>query len=253
MEPVLRRPGEGEVIRDTARRTLRILLAHELLDVTWTRLEAGEDGADPHLHRQHADSFFVLEGEIVFALGSGLEEVRAPAGTWVSVPPGVVHGFRNNDDVRLVYLNYHAPSGGFAEYLRGRGEGFDNFDPPADGGRPLSDVVITLSDGGEEFVREDRVNVIKGELTEISAFRLSVEPAWPGIGTHGHEDQVDTFFVIEGEAGLVVGDGVVRAPAGSFYAAPPGGRHGIVNEPGQAIVFLNVHSPDVGTAAWVRG
>jgi quercetin dioxygenase-like cupin family protein len=253
MEPVLRRPGEGEVIVDREQRTLRILLAHELLDVTWTRLEARERGAEPHLHRQHADSFFVLEGEIVFALGPGLEEVRAPVGTWVSVPPGTVHGFRNNDDVRSVYLNYHAPSGGFAEYLRGRGEGFDNFDPPADGGRPLSDVVITLLGEGEAFAREDRVNVIMGELTEVSAFRLSVEPPWPGIGAHEHDDQVDTFFVLEGEVDLVVGEELVHAPAGSFYGAPPGARHGVVNEARRAIVFLNVHSPDVDTAAWVRG
>jgi mannose-6-phosphate isomerase-like protein (cupin superfamily) len=252
MEPVLLRPGEGEVIRDNERGILRILLAHELLDVTWTSIGAGLPGAAPHVHREHADSFFILEGELVFVLGPELEEVRAPAGTWVSVPPSAVHGFRNGD-VRSVYLNYHAPSGGFADYLRGRGEGADNFDPPEDGGRPLSDVVITPPDGGERFDREDRVNVIKGELAQISAFRLSVESVWPGIGAHEHDDQVDTFYVLEGEAGLVVGNEAVRAPAGSFYAAPPGTRHGIGNADGERIAFLNVHSPDVGTAAWVRG
>ena len=82
-------------------------------------------------------------------------------------------------------------------------------------------------------------------------FRLEVEPEWPGIGAHGHDDQVDAFFVLEGEAGLVSGDEVVRAGAGSFYAAQPGARHGVVHDGGR-IVLLNVHGPDAGFAESIR-
>jgi hypothetical protein len=44
----------------------------------------------------------------------------------------------------------------------------------------------------------------------------------------------------------------VPAGAGAFYGAPPGARHGIVHDGGRA-VFLNVHGPDAGFAAGVRG
>ena len=69
---------------------------HELVDVTWTRYEAGEVGPDPHVHEQHADAWYVLEGELTFGLGPGGEELRrAPAGAFVLVPAGVIHTFRN--------------------------------------------------------------------------------------------------------------------------------------------------------------
>jgi mannose-6-phosphate isomerase-like protein (cupin superfamily) len=245
-------PGDGETITDRAERTVRLLLAHDLLDVTWSRYEAGEQGPDSHVHREHVDSFFVLAGELVFGMGPAVDEVRAPAGTFVSVPQNVVHTFRNASDDTAVYLNFHSPSGGFAECIRGRADGFDSFDPPADGGMPTSLAVVSLPGEGERFVREDRVNLIKCELPELSAFQLAVEPAWDGVATHEHSDHVDVFFVLEGETGLVVGDEVRRAGAGSFYAAPPGVRHGISNTSGQRAVFLNVHAPDTGFADAIR-
>ena len=81
---------------------------------------------------------------------------------------------------------------------------------------------------------------------------LEVEPEWTGIPPHDHDDQVDAFFVLEGEAGFVVGDGIVvcAGAAGSFYGAVPGVRHGIVNPGGR--IFLNIHGPDAGFADWVR-
>jgi mannose-6-phosphate isomerase-like protein (cupin superfamily) len=244
-------PGEGETITDRAERTVHILLAHDLLDVTWTRYEKGERGPDPHVHREHVDSFFVLEGELVFGVGPQVEDVRAPAGTFVSVPQNVVHTFRNENDTAL-FLNFHSPSGGFADYLRGRRDFFDSFDPPDDGGRPASDAIVSLPGEGERLVRDDRVNLIKSVLPELSAFELAVDPAWEGVGTHEHGDQVDMFFVLEGEAGFVAGDEVLHAGPGSFFAAPLRARHGIRNVPGRRIVFLNVHAPDAGFAERLR-
>ena len=64
---------------------------------------------DPHVHTDEDDSFFVLEGELVFMLPEG--DVAAPAGTFVLVPPGVEHGFRNDTDEAARILNVHAPAG----------------------------------------------------------------------------------------------------------------------------------------------
>ena len=56
----------------------------------------GRDGPDPHVHRQHVDAFYVLEGTLTFALGpQAATEVVAAAGTLVAVPPDVVHTFWN--------------------------------------------------------------------------------------------------------------------------------------------------------------
>jgi mannose-6-phosphate isomerase-like protein (cupin superfamily) len=63
---------------------------------------------------RHADSFHVLDGELEFRVDG--ETIRAAAGTTVAIPPGVVHAFTSVRPSR--FLNIHAPSFGFAEYLR---------------------------------------------------------------------------------------------------------------------------------------
>jgi quercetin dioxygenase-like cupin family protein len=126
----------------TATREVRILLERPELDVTWSRFAGGERGADLHVHHEHVDGFYVLEGDVTFRVGPDAERVVAGPGTAVLVPPGVVHGFDNDSDGTAAWLNFHAPSTGFAAYLRGERDGFDSTDPPADGGRPAADAII---------------------------------------------------------------------------------------------------------------
>ena len=64
---------------------------------------------EAHVHQDEDDSFFILEGELTFVVSG--EEVRAPAGTFVLIPPGVEHGFRNDTDEVVRILNVHAPAG----------------------------------------------------------------------------------------------------------------------------------------------
>ena len=71
MEATLLPPGEGETISDRAARNVLILVDEPQLVMTWTRYESGERGPDPHVHRQHADAFYIVEGEIEFGLGPG--------------------------------------------------------------------------------------------------------------------------------------------------------------------------------------
>ena len=171
------------------------------------------------------------------------------------MPPGVVHGFDNDGPGELRFLNFHAPGCGFAEYLRGRDDDFDQHPPPRRR-RPagLRRAGRAARRAASASSGQDRAITILGELPEISVFRLEVEPDWPGIGTHHHSTTRWTrFFVLEGEAELVVGDDVVRAGPGSFYAAPPGALHGVRQRPGSRAVFLNVHGPDAGFAESDRG
>src|SRR5918911_3838170 len=152
--PVLLGPGEGETVTDRPGRTLRTLAEPDQVIVTWFRYEPGEEGPEPHVHRQHTDAFYVLEGEVEFGLGPEVERFRGAAGTFAAAPPNVVHTFRNASDSTAIFLNIHAPSMGFGDVIRGKGhEGFDQFDPPEDGGRPLADAIIHAADGGERLER----------------------------------------------------------------------------------------------------
>ena len=139
-------PGGGEVVGDSPDRRVEILSDHEALAATWSRFGPGRAGADLHVHRRHTDLFYVLEGELTVLLGAGGEEVVAPAGTLVRVPPLVVHGFRNASDAELSYLNFHAPGEGFADYLRAARDGrtidFDQEPPPPHGSSPATEAVI---------------------------------------------------------------------------------------------------------------
>src|SRR5262245_56683568 len=188
-QPVLLDPGagEGEVVNDRAEHSVRILFSHVLLDATWSQFGPREPGADPHVHREHTDSFYVLEGEITFRLGPGLEPVSAQAGTFVAVPPNVVHAFDNEADDDASFLNFHAPSGGFADYMRKKTLGFDSFDPPEDGGDPASTVIVSPPGGGERLVRGKLAHYIKAQLPQLAAMELSFEPGWE-VEPHSHVD-----------------------------------------------------------------
>jgi quercetin dioxygenase-like cupin family protein len=69
-----------------------------------------------HKHDDHVDSFYIVEGEAEFTLGD--EVVRAAAGTWIAVPVGTTHSFRNLGDGDLRILIIHAPNTSFVERLR---------------------------------------------------------------------------------------------------------------------------------------
>ena len=69
----------------------------------------GAHGPEPHAHAEEDDAFYILEGELTFELPEG--EVPAPKGTFVLVPPGVEHTFRNPLDRPTEVLNVHAPAG----------------------------------------------------------------------------------------------------------------------------------------------
>jgi mannose-6-phosphate isomerase-like protein (cupin superfamily) len=64
---------------------------------------------EAHVHHGEDDAFYILEGEMTFLLGA--EEVPAPPGTFVLVPPEVEHGFRNDHEDPVRMLNIHAPAG----------------------------------------------------------------------------------------------------------------------------------------------
>jgi mannose-6-phosphate isomerase-like protein (cupin superfamily) len=64
---------------------------------------------EAHVHAAEDDAFYILEGELTFVFGE--QAVPAPPGTFVLVPPGVEHAFRNAGTRPVRMLNIHAPAG----------------------------------------------------------------------------------------------------------------------------------------------
>ena len=69
----------------------------------------GREGPSAHVHHDEDDAFYVLDGELAFVVNE--EEILAPAGTFVLVPPGVRHTFGNRTSEPVRILNIHAPAG----------------------------------------------------------------------------------------------------------------------------------------------
>lgn len=141
-EIVIRRTGgsEGEKITDRPGRRATVLVDAAELTVSEFAYGPGERGAKPHVHHHHADGFLVVEGEFTFTLRDG--PLAIPAGALLLFPPDVVHGFDNDSTAAARCFNFHMPSFGFADYLRGRKPDFDQHDPPEDGGVDPAAVVV---------------------------------------------------------------------------------------------------------------
>jgi quercetin dioxygenase-like cupin family protein len=144
---VVRRAGgsDGDKITDRPERRATVLVEVDELTISEFDYGPGERGAPRHVHREHADAFLILEGEFTFHMHDGSQTL--PAGTLVVFPPDVVHGFDNDSGGHTRALNFHMPSSGFAEYMRGRNSDFDQFDPPEDGGvDPAAVIAVRLSE-----------------------------------------------------------------------------------------------------------
>ena len=136
------RPGAGELLRDNEDGRAEILAAREDLVVVHFRYAPGRNGPPHHVHHHHSDGFFLLQGELQVDLGPDRETRNLHPGDLVVIPPDVVHTFRNASGDDAWFLNLHAPGMGFERYMRGEYPGFDQHEPPADGGRPLEPVPV---------------------------------------------------------------------------------------------------------------
>jgi mannose-6-phosphate isomerase-like protein (cupin superfamily) len=249
VDPLVLQAGEGETITHELGRFVQIKASHELLALTDNRYGPGESGPEPHVHLEHADSFFVLGGELSFELGGEGEPLRAGAGAFVMVPPGVVHTFRNSGPADADFLNLHAPSKRFADHLRAGGDAadLDTFDPPADGGRPASDAVLRRAGEGEVLELGPSTVTIKAGggdgIGSVAACENTVAAGFPGPIPHRHARMVDAFWVLAGTLTVLAGDATVELREGGFALMPPGARHTFSNPGDLPVRVLNVFAP----------
>lgn len=242
-EPIILLPGEGEVLVDLPPWSSLIKVArHELL-LFESSSSPGERGVAPHIHREHADAFYVLDGELSFQVAD--ERRSLAVGSFVLAPPRLVHGFEVGPDGAR-YLNLHVPGHAYAKPARARRDGIefdaadgDSFPPPTDGKALHSGTSIVLHAGEGERVG---TNVVKAARPELSLIEFEVKSGGE-VQPHLHRGHSDSFYVLEGELELRTGDEVVIATAGTFVVSPPGVVHSFRNTSTEPARLLNLHTP----------
>lgn len=93
-EAFVLQPGEGRAI-DLGGFLMTVKATAAETDDAFTLVEATEPphfGPPMHIHRDAAEAFYVLEGAYLIFIDD--EEIRCPAGSFVYIPAGAVHGFR---------------------------------------------------------------------------------------------------------------------------------------------------------------
>jgi mannose-6-phosphate isomerase-like protein (cupin superfamily) len=247
----------GERITDREGREVTTLAAHDDISIHWYRLAPGETGPGAHVHHEHTDAFYVLEGELSFALGPDRESVSVGAGGLVAAPPNVVHTFANESGGEVRFLNLHAPDGGFAAYMRARRDGdedasFDSFDPPPDGGRPLGDAVVSRPGEGERLEAKTRTALLKAVLQDLCLIEFDLFDGFAGPRVHEHDDQVDSFYVLDGEVEMTLEDSRQAIGPETLASVPRGVRHTFAHTGPGAARVLNIHAPDAGFGEFMR-
>jgi quercetin dioxygenase-like cupin family protein len=215
-----------------------------MLDELFVSVFDATMNVEPHVHREHVDSFFVLEGPFTFDRSG--EEVTLGSGDYALAPPLLVHGFRPGGLV----LNVHAPGRYWVRRQVAREEGrllapeeYDSYKPPADGGLPRSDAVVCRDGEGELLENDWRRIWILAARPELCVFVFDVAPGYVGPDPHLHRRHVDAFYVLDGALELELDGERIDAPAGTFTAATPGVVHTFRNTGDERVRVLNIHAP----------
>jgi quercetin dioxygenase-like cupin family protein len=100
-------------------------------------------GSPWHVHHNEDESFYVIEGEILFIVGDQQKRLTAGAGTFVFGPRNVPHGFRNDSASPARMLLQVTPAG-FEQFALSLSEpapesGFGPGGPP-DMGRVMAEA-----------------------------------------------------------------------------------------------------------------
>ncbi len=124
-----RAQGEGELLPTRGRLKVSSAQSGGSFEV----IELGPGSPPPHIHHEHEECFYVIEGQYTFTVGA--EQLEAPAGSVVFVPRGTRHAFTRGENARA--LVFVVPAG-LEDFFRELGEGLA-------AGRPEAELRSTLA------------------------------------------------------------------------------------------------------------
>ncbi len=126
---IVRQPNQGRTI-GVVGDIYRFLATGDDTDGRYATFEAivlPGGGPPTHIHSREDETFYVLEGEITFQVGD--ERVVAKPGTFVNMPIGQPHAFKNETDQTAKMLISFAPAG-LEGYFFEVGQPFEGELPP---------------------------------------------------------------------------------------------------------------------------
>jgi mannose-6-phosphate isomerase-like protein (cupin superfamily) len=196
-----------EAILAGENREISILVACEEVTVTKACYSAGERVAGPHVHHEHTDAFYILEGALTFEIGREAESTTVSAGGFVAVPPLVAHSFRNDSGRPARWLTIHAHDGGFAAFMRGIRDGvevaWDVAAVPAAGGLSASEAIVSSDPGGPLSEPGHSDCWVRCALPDLRVVEWHLrEPH--ALTFRGQDDCVEVLLVIEGEPQVIL-------------------------------------------------
>jgi quercetin dioxygenase-like cupin family protein len=236
--PIVLGPGEGETIRPG----FEIKVGRPELVLTESIYAAGDSGPDPHVHHDHVDSFFVLEGQLEWRVGPDLQPHTGAAGSFVSVPRDVLHTFRNPGPGEARFLNLHAPGLGFERYLRGDFPEFDQHYLPEGSGLAPHDVVVLEPGDGEVLELGASTATIKVAVADLFVLEAQDGGDFPHPPAHRHRQTLECAYAIDGSFTLTLDGAAHAVPRDGFAAIEPGVVH-FSSPPDGQLRFLNVFAP----------
>jgi mannose-6-phosphate isomerase-like protein (cupin superfamily) len=110
MNAIVLKAGEGRVISlGSIRMVVQEDGSHTRGTLGVAEFEIPPNAVTPpsHIHHAHEEVFYLLEGELEFQVGT--QTVPAKTGTFVMVPIGALHTFRNLSDKPARFLNTFTP------------------------------------------------------------------------------------------------------------------------------------------------
>jgi mannose-6-phosphate isomerase-like protein (cupin superfamily) len=241
----------GEAILRGGRREISMLVASEDVTIIHARYSGGEEIAGRHVHHEHTDAFYVLEGELTFEIGRARETVTVCAGGFVAVPPRVAHSLRNDSERPARWLTIHARDGGFAEFMRATRDGggavaWDISAVPADGGLPTGEAIVSLDAADELSGPEDCQCRFRCALPDISVVEWHIRGPHSDLPLRDQGGGVDSYFVIEGELETTLAGTRQTVGPGTLISVPHGAQHTLDHSRPERARVLSLHTPNRG-------
>jgi quercetin dioxygenase-like cupin family protein len=193
----------------------------------------GWEGPPLH-HHDFDEAFYVLDGELTFALGD--ERLTAGPGALVFAPRGAPHTLAALGGAGARYLLVITPAG-FERYFDRIAAEQAGVEPPASALGPIPETIVVGPALGGPATRtaptaqRGRVNVLlRGAQTakQVAVMDNTVGADAQGPPLHYH-DFDEAFYVVEGELTFQLGDELFTRGPGELAFAPRGARHAFAN------------------------
>lgn len=127
------RAGEGQPLPGVGRVMVSSAQTDGAFEVIELGTPPGGGGPPPHIHHDHEECFYIIQGTYTFVLGN--QQVEASTGSLAFVPRGMPHAFKATEGARALVFVIPA---GLEGFFRELGEGLM-------AGRPGAELRLELA------------------------------------------------------------------------------------------------------------